>query len=73
MLVVVVPSYQHSFVSRASRFSSGSTPSSVCMPSLSVQEKFIGDRGVLLDAATKAGLPADQAAALLDDPQVRVP
>lgn len=43
------------------------------MPSLSVQEKFIGDRGVLLDAATKAGLPADQAAALLDDPQVRVP
>lgn len=33
------------------------------------QEKFIGDRGVLLEAATKAGLPADQAAALLDDPQ----
>ncbi|KXZ49519.1 hypothetical protein GPECTOR_21g745 [Gonium pectorale] len=33
------------------------------------QEKYIGDRAVLLAAAAGAGLPADGAAAVLDDPQ----
>ncbi|GLC45550.1 hypothetical protein PLESTB_001205300 [Pleodorina starrii] len=34
------------------------------------QEKLISDRGVLLAAAAKVGLPADGAAAVLDDPRV---
>jgi predicted DsbA family dithiol-disulfide isomerase len=33
------------------------------------QEKLISDREVLLAAAAKVGLPADGAAAVLDDPQ----
>ncbi|GFR51315.1 hypothetical protein Agub_g13680 [Astrephomene gubernaculifera] len=34
------------------------------------QEKYIGDREFLLSAVAKAGLPADGAAAVLDDPRV---
>ena len=33
-----------------------------------LQEQYVNDRDFLLGAATRAGLPEDQAAALLDDP-----
>lgn len=33
-----------------------------------VQEQYVNDRDFLLGAAKRAGLPEDQAAALLDDP-----
>ncbi|EFJ49696.1 hypothetical protein VOLCADRAFT_80613 [Volvox carteri f. nagariensis] len=36
------------------------------------QEKHISDRGVLLAAAVQVGLPADGAAAVLDDPQAHL-
>ncbi|GIL73974.1 hypothetical protein Vretifemale_3965, partial [Volvox reticuliferus] len=36
------------------------------------QEKHISDRGVLLAAAVKVGLPVDEAAAVLDDPRAHL-